>query len=113
MCRKSETLRKLATAFTHDLNIVVVSSSSVQMVVNVKPEEWLRNRNSGASGDAADALVWLCRHVSPLLLDHDFKSKIAKRFHSIHPDHPFLYIMKMTKASSTETNANHLLQLFY
>jgi len=33
----------------------------------------------GQGGDAADALVWLCRHVPSLLLDHDFKSKIAKR----------------------------------
>ena len=49
--------------------------------------QWQWEGKKQRGGNAADALVWLCRHVPLLPLDHDFKSKIAKRFHLIHLIH--------------------------
>ena len=70
----------------------------------------------GQGGDAADALVWLCRHVPLLPLDHDFKSKIAKRFHLIHLIH-VIYIhlhinLKLTiRRYNLKYHVNHLLDV--
>ena len=44
--------------------------------------EWLTYNER--ANNAAAALVWICRHVSLLPLDHDFESKIAKRFDFDH-----------------------------
>ena len=66
--------------------------------------QWQWEGKKQRGGNAADALVWLCRHVPVLPLDHDFKSKIAKRFHLIHLIH-VIYIhlhinLKLTKLLS-------------